>query len=276
MSTKREELEQRAKRAILEKALFDWKVATTASMAALLTTFDGLFNVVPYVPAWFWPILGTVGAGALFYITLTDPETGRQAVADLFRTDFEPNNLKSKNLQRKMNEALGYHARIAQVIEERGTDSMIADELRQTADQMNEWLTEMYNLAKRLDRYELEKAMFTQNRQTAQERLAQMEKQLQREDNPAVRREIENSIQTLRYQMKTLDSIEDTMQRAQLMLDNKITAMGTIYLQSTLAGAKEIDNGRAQRLRHEISEELQEMDDILVAMDEVYATSAPN
>ncbi|MCB0037120.1 MAG: hypothetical protein KDE51_23980, partial [Anaerolineales bacterium] len=57
------------------------------------------------------------------------------------------------------------------------------------------------------------------------------------------------------------------------MLDNKLTAMGTIYLQSTLAGAKEIDSSRAKRLQQEISDEVLEMDDILVTMDEIYTSS---
>jgi hypothetical protein len=39
-----------------------------------------------------------------------------------------------------------------------------------------------------------------------------------------------------------------------------------------LVGAKDIDSGRAKRLRQEISEEVQELDNILVAMDEVYAS----
>jgi hypothetical protein len=37
-----------------------------------------------------------------------------------------------------------------------------------------------------------------------------------------------------------------------------------------LAGAKDIDSSRARRLRHEIAEEVTELNDMLVAMDEVY------
>jgi hypothetical protein len=39
-----------------------------------------------------------------------------------------------------------------------------------------------------------------------------------------------------------------------------------------LVGAKDIDSGRAKRLRQEISEEVQELENILVAMDDVYAS----
>jgi hypothetical protein len=41
-----------------------------------------------------------------------------------------------------------------------------------------------------------------------------------------------------------------------------------------LVGAKDIDSDRAKRLRQEIVDEVQELDDVLLAMDEVYASSA--
>jgi hypothetical protein len=62
------------------------------------------------------------------------------------------------------------------------------------------------------------------------------------------------------------------MERAQLQLETTLSSLGTIYSQTMLVGAKDIDSGRAKRLRQEISEEVQELDHILVAMDEVYAS----
>jgi hypothetical protein len=63
------------------------------------------------------------------------------------------------------------------------------------------------------------------------------------------------------------------MERAQLQLETTLSSLGTIYSQTMLVGAKDIDSGRAKRLRQEISEEVVELDNILVAMDEVYASS---
>jgi hypothetical protein len=62
------------------------------------------------------------------------------------------------------------------------------------------------------------------------------------------------------------------MERAELQLETTLSSLGTIYSQTMLVGAKDIDSGRAKRLRQEISEEVQELDNILVAMDEVYAS----
>ena len=63
------------------------------------------------------------------------------------------------------------------------------------------------------------------------------------------------------------------MDRAQLKLESTFTALGTIYSQTMLVGAKDIDSGRAKRLQQDINDEVQEIDHILLAMDEVYASS---
>lgn len=269
--SKREEIEDKAQRAILEKALFRWENAALISMTLLLSAFDGLFDIVPYVPWWGWMIGGTLGTAALVYSSLNDPQAASEAVQEMLQQDFRPERLKDKRLQKKIYEALSYHERLSKTIEERGSDSMIGDELGLILTKMDEWIEEIYGLAKRLDRYQKDREIFGRNHGRVQKRLANLENRLRMESNQKVREELETSIESLRYQIQTLDAIENTMERAELMLDNKLTSMGTIYLQSTLAGAKEIDSGRAQRLRHEIADEVQEMDDILVTMDEIYA-----
>ncbi|MCB0036902.1 MAG: hypothetical protein KDE51_22880, partial [Anaerolineales bacterium] len=165
--SKKEALESKAKQAIWEKAVFRWENAAVISMTMLLSVFDGLFDLIPYVPWWAWTIGGTLGAGALIYSTLTDPNIAATAVAEMLREDFRPERLKDKKLQQKIYEALSYHNRLNQVIQERGEDSMIGDELQQVADKMDEWIEELYGLAQRLDRYRRENQMFGRNQQRA-------------------------------------------------------------------------------------------------------------
>ena len=91
-------------------------------------------------------------------------------------------------------------------------------------------------------------------------------------DDVNVQQDIQANINSLQQQMETNSALHNTMERARLRLENTITAMGTIYSQTMLFGAKDIDSGRAQRLRQEIADEVTELGDILVAMDEVYST----
>ena len=60
------------------------------------------------------------------------------------------------------------------------------------------------------------------------------------------------------------------MARARLQMDNALTALGTVYSQMLLIGVKDIDSGRAQRLREDIAEEVKSLHDVVEAMDEVY------
>ena len=124
-----------------------------------------------------------------------------------------------------------------------------------TASQLDEWLEEVYGLAQRLDRYQAERDLHARNRERAQERLRQLEAQLAKETAPAVRQDIELNIESLRRQLQTIEQLENAMERARLRLENTLTAMGTIYTQTMLVGAKDIDSGRARRLRQEITDE---------------------
>jgi hypothetical protein len=78
----------------------------------------------------------------------------------------------------------------------------------------------------------------------------------------------------MRRQIETINTLEKTMQRAELQLETTMTALGTIYSQTMLVGAKDIDSGRAKRLRQDIDSEVSELGDVLLAMDEVYANSS--
>jgi hypothetical protein len=68
--------------------------------------------------------------------------------------------------------------------------------------------------------------------------------------------------------------LDNTIQRAELQLENTLTPLGTIYSQTMLVDAKDIDNGRARRLRQEIDEEVNELNDVLLAMDEVHTAKS--
>jgi hypothetical protein len=63
------------------------------------------------------------------------------------------------------------------------------------------------------------------------------------------------------------------MSRANLQLENTLAAMGTVYMQVRLLGAKDVDSGRVQRLQADMSEQVSALEDVSAAMDEVYAAS---
>jgi hypothetical protein len=64
------------------------------------------------------------------------------------------------------------------------------------------------------------------------------------------------------------------MRRTELDIDETVAAMGAIYSQVQLIGVKKIDQRRAKRLSAEIEEQADHLNDLLLAMDDVYGESA--
>ncbi len=263
----REHLENRVQKAILQESFLRWESAVVISLALVLAVLTAT-DIINILPVWTWLLGGMIAESALVYSSLTDQEFGRKVVANLLRHEFQPERLRDKQLQQQVNQALDYRSRINQAIRSQ-QDSLLKDELSQTAGQIDDWLENIYDLAQRIDRYQQDRSILTRDYKRAKKRSAELGQELKRENNPAVKAQIQKTLDGLQQQVATLESLENTIQRAELQLENSLTNLGTIYSQTMLVDAKDIDSGRARRLRQEIVEEVTELNDVLLAMDEV-------
>jgi hypothetical protein len=253
----------------MQEAIFRWENAAVISMTLLMATFAPNVSYIGIIPWWGWLLGGAAAVAGLTYSSMTDPEFGQKVAAKLLHNEFEPGRLKSRDLQQKMAQALDYRSRIDQAILEQRS-SAIAMELTRTANQIDEWLEHIYNLAQRIDRYRSEQGVFARDWNSSQKRLVELRDKLTESEDPQIKRQIESTISALEKQISTLESLETTIKRAELQLENTLTHLGTIYSQTMLVDAKDIDSGRARRLRQEIVDEVTEINDVLLAMDEVY------
>lgn len=267
----RQDLEKRAQQAMLQHAVFRWESAMVIALTLLLAALGP--NLIEAVPGWAWLVGGLVAEAAIIYSSYTDPETGRKVVAEMLQDEFHPEVLEDRRLQEQVQEALDYRSRITAAIRER-RDSVLKDNLTETARQIDEWLESIYSLAQRLDRYRQEREILERDRTRAEQRIDQLEKQAKVESDPQVIEQIAFTVDGMRRQVETIRTLDNTMERAQLQLESTLSALGTIYSQTMLVGAKDIDSGRAKRLRQDIASEVEELDNILVAMDEVYAAGS--
>ena len=112
------------------------------------------------------------------------------------------------------------------------------------------------------------------DRVRAESRAAQLQADYAKAQNPAVKEQIQTTLNSIQRQLQTLQTLESTIQRARLQLENSLTHLGTIYSQTMLVDAKDIDRGSARRLRHEIAEEVTELNDLLLSMDDVYTAES--
>ena len=264
------ELQEQAKKAILQESVLRWESAVVISMTLLLAVMSVVLdNLIPGSPA-MWLLGGMLAESALVFSSLKDPEFGQQVVADLLAREFRPDRLKDKKLQAQIKLALDYRSRIDTSIREQD-DSMLKDELANTASQIDEWLENIYGLAQRIDRYEQEKKIIVRDQRRAKKRVEELTNQLALETDTAVKSQIELTLAAKKRQLETIDQLDNTTERARLQLENSLTHLGTIYSQTMLVDVKDIDNGRSRRLRQSITDEVVELNDILLSMDEVYA-----
>jgi hypothetical protein len=272
MSDSRTTLEERARRAILQHALMRWESAGTLAAGFLVTFLLSLFNQnLIGLPNITWLLVGLAGYAGMVYSSMTDQEGNRKVVEGLLHSQFTPKKLRKPALQARIQEALDYRTRINGLINEKSADSALRGHLETMADQFDEWIEEIWLLAQRLDTYELQIPTLKKAYDSAVKRHRELEQRRSQLSDAKVRAEIDQNLAALTRQIETIEALGNTMRRAELRLDNTLTAMGTIYPQTMLLSARDIDSDRYKRLQQEIADEVNGLGDILHAMDEVYS-----
>lgn len=271
---KREELEKRVQRKFVEHALFRWESAVIVGLTVFLSALAALLGDIGFVPHPGWILAaGTLAEAGLIASSLTDKQLYQKVMAAALRRDFDSKTIADRRLRLQFEEALDYRTRIENAIQEQ-PDGLLKDELFNTFGQIDDWLEHIYNLTQKLSRYRQRQQKISQDKARAQQRIEDLQTEFIGEDDPAVKKQMMATVQSLKRQLDTLAGVENAMQRAQLQIDNSLAHLGTIYSQTLLMNAREIDSGRANRLRQEIAEEVTELGEVLLAMDEVYTAEA--
>ncbi|MBP6471739.1 MAG: hypothetical protein KBE23_20350 [Chloroflexi bacterium] len=270
---KREELEKRVKRAYIENALFRWESAVIISLTVVLAALSALNLGVDFLPAWAWLLAGLLIEGGLVASSLTDKQLYQKIMAEALHREFDPKHIDDKALREQFLKAVNYRRRIETAIQEQ-PDNLLKDELQQAASQIDNWIEHIYNLAQKISRYRQRQQEIERDKARAQRRIQELEQEMILEDDEAVKKQMVVTIQGLQQQLSTLSGVENTMQRAELQIENSLAHLGTIYSQALLVDAKDIDSSRAKRLRQEISDEVTELNEVLLAMDEVYTAES--
>ena len=60
------------------------------------------------------------------------------------------------------------------------------------------------------------------------------------------------------------------MDQAAYQLEATVSALGTVYSQIQLVGARKEEGGRTERLRQDITDQVNSLQDLLTTMDQVY------
>ncbi|MEW5961174.1 MAG: hypothetical protein AB1801_25895 [Chloroflexota bacterium] len=307
MSSIRRDLEQRALRAILANAVETYKqqhvdllknpsIRNTIlkyaffkpTNALLIAFFIAAFGflalfIFPFLGLPFWlgtvtALLATLFAGGLaegffLYRSLSDEQAHAQVIAEMLRPrlEFNPATIRDKNLGGKVDKALEYWSLIDETVQ-KASRGPIRDRLLKTTQEVTHWLQAVYNLADRVDKFHDNKVI-ERDLLAVPKALENYRAKLALEDNPEVRRQLERTIADKERQLRTLENLQDSIEKADYQLESTISALGTIYSQLLLAGTKDEEASRLNRLQEEISEQVYRLEDLTEAMDDVYRNS---
>ncbi len=265
-----DELEKRAGRAILTRAIYRWESA--AIIALTLILFALVRQPLPFWQPWFWLILGALGEIGLVWTSLTDPEFRAQAVAEMFREKVKPRQIRNATLRAQVEKALEYRDRIEQAIG-KSREGVLRDHLKDASHGITAWMESVFRLAQRLDAY-LADQVIHQDLKSVEPAIEGLKKRLALEDDEAVKRQISQAIAQRQIQRDNLRKLQNVMERAQFQLESTLTAMGTVYSQIMILGSRDVASGRADRLQQDINDQVQALQDIVQTVDEVYKAGA--
>lgn len=260
------DLRTRVRRAMLTNAIFDWRGGIVIALSILLSFFFP--EPFPGFQWWFWLIGGAVAWLALTVSILTDPTTGARVAADLLQQKYEPTRLRNGAPRDRMIKAFEYRSRIADAIAQ-SKPGVLRDHLQQTADQIDDWIANLFSVAKRLDAFESDRTI-QQDLRSVPQAVQATQTRLHSASEPALRSQLDATLQSQQSQLNSLQTLQSTIERGKLQMDATLSAMGTLYSQLLLMDAKDIDSGRVQRLHDDISEQVQSLHEVVAAMDEVY------
>jgi uncharacterized protein YoxC len=261
-----DELEKKATRALLTRAVYRWESAAIIGLTFILSAF--VPHPLPFWQPWFWFILGGLGEVGLVWTSLADPEFRAKAVAEMFREKFQSRSVRDAGLRKQVEKAQEYRDRIDQVIN-KGREGVLREHLQDVSRGINTWAENVYRLAARLDAYLADK-MIHDDLRAVDPAIDGLKKRLALEDDDTVKRQISQTIAQKQIQRDNLLKLENVMEQAQFQLESTLTAMGTVYSQVMILSARDVASGRAQRLQQDVNDQVQALQDVVTTVDEVY------
>lgn len=217
--------------------------------------------LVGLAPLW----LGVIG------MNVARQQAGKQAVSQALREEFDLSRIRNPSLRMNVKQAIAYRERIDKAVE-RFTDSAMQHRMQDVANQVGAWVQNIYALASRLDAFQNDE-IIKKDLNDVPESIKRLKQRALQERDETIRRELDETIRRRRAQYNSLLKLETAMDRADLQLENTLTALGTVYSQMLLLDARDVDSSKAQRLRESITEQVNSLHDVLASMEEVYDSS---
>lgn len=211
MSDLRSQLHKEARNNILQYALLRWESAAVIALTLIV------YFLAPGplgLPGELWLLLGLAGLGLLVYSSLTDAEANARVLLTVFQERFNPARIQDSSLRTEVEEALEYQRRIEMQVRAQPA-GLIRERLEDAANQLSDWISNIYQLALRVDAYRADDLLARERASLPQE-LETLQTRRQREQNSSVQRQLDQVLESKGAQWQTLRELDTRMRQAQL------------------------------------------------------------
>lgn len=263
-------LQRQSLRAIIAHAVLRLESALTIALA--IVAIGLLPRPFPFWRWWFWIVLFGIAEALIIWTSITDVRTGEQVVADMLRQRYDPSRLRQPQLKAQVDRALQYRSAIESGVARR-RDGVLRDRLSDIANQVDQWLAQVYSLAERLDRISGD-ALVQRDLKEAPEEVRAYQARIARTKDSEVLRQLEEALTGKQTHLSNLQELARTVESGRLHLENTVSSLGTIYSQIVLLEAKDLGSGRMQRLSDDIDNQVTALSDVVSTLDELYRRSA--
>jgi hypothetical protein len=268
----KEESRRQVLSTLVMSALLRWETAVTVLVTMILFLFVRDMNVAGI--AWrpeFWLILGALAEGALVVSTITDPDEAQEALARDFESRYQIDQIHNRVSRERLKSAMEYRRNMLKLVKRH--QGAMKLQLRQTIEDINEWIGHMYTLAEHIDASEGNDLVDRDLKEVPQ-KISKVRQRIDLEKDERVKQDLTAQLKQLEQQRANLEATVNSSKRAEIQLESTLSSLGTVYAQMSLLGTKQVDGGGAQRIREGIQDEVASLQDTIEAMDDVQSYSA--
>lgn len=169
-------------------------------------------------------------------------------------------------------EAHAYRDRISEMARSAKSGSVEQMRLTSLSERVTEWTQTMESIVERIVSSQ-DDALIAKDRERVPKAIRRLEKQLDDADDAQVRTKLEQTLANRRAQLKQMEQANNQRQIAALKLENMLAQLGTLYAQLH-SGRMLSERSGYERLSAELSDQVNELEDYLDALDELNRTSA--
>jgi hypothetical protein len=208
-----------------------------------------------------------LGLGLIIWYVYSQVTTATDAPVMLTSPQVLSN---AKARQTLLDKARDYQIRIQEAVA-RMRAGLLRDRLLAVTRQIDEWIAYLERLVTRLGEFDRD-PVIRRDLSTVPRAIHSLEARLtlEQDTDADLKDAVCQTLDARRTQLRHLHALEQVMAQAELISEQAVTALGTIYSQVLLMDAKkDIQSTQAQSLQTDIAERVKTLQDLLSAMEDI-------